>query len=159
LRAGFLVCPDASFAAQIQALTPLPPRSTLRAWDTLYSAFLEESPHLLVDVKEELDGLKRYLVDLRSELSRRRKKLLALFKEHDVDDKMDTPYRGGIFLMAKLGRFRDQLALEKQLLINEDTWCRTPEWSRVSFSVPSEKFEEAFDRLAAFLGSKKKVKS
>jgi aspartate/methionine/tyrosine aminotransferase/methylase of polypeptide subunit release factors len=159
LRAGFLVCPDAGFASQIQAITPLPPRSTLRAWDTLYSAFLEESPHLLVDVKEELDGLKNYLVDLRSELSRRRKKLLTLFKEHDVDDKMDTPYRGGIFLMAKLGEFRRQLAEERQLLINEDAWCRTPGWSRVSFSVPEDKFEEAFERLSAFLGSKSKVKS
>lgn len=159
LRAGFLVCPDAGFASQIQSMTPLPPRSTLRAWDTLYSAFLKESPHLLVDVKEELDGLKNYLVDLRSELSRRRKKLLTLFKEYDVDDKMDTPYRGGIFLMAKLGEFRKQLAVEKQLLINEDSWCRTPEWSRVSFSVPGEQFDEAFDRLASFLASKSKVKS
>ncbi len=120
---------------------------------------MKESPHLLVDVREELDGLKNYLVDLRSELSRRRKKLLTLFKEHDVDDKMDTPYRGGIFLMAKLGEFRKQLAVEKQLLINEDSWCRTPEWSRVSFSVPDDKFDEAFDRLAAFLASKSKVKS
>lgn len=159
LRAGFLVCPDAGFAAQIQAMTPLPPRSTLRAWDTLYSAFLKESPHLLVDVREELDGLKNYLVDLRCDLSRRRKKLLTLFKEHDIDDKMDTPYRGGIFLMAKLGDLRDQLAVEKQLLINQDSWCRTPEWSRVSFSVPGDKFDEAFDRLAAFLGARKKVKS
>lgn len=159
LRAGFLVCPDASFASQIQALTPLPPRSTLRAWDTLYSAFLEESPHLLVDVKEELDGLKNYLIELRSELSRRRKKLQTLFKEHDVDDKMDTPYRGGIFLMAKLGKFRNQLATDKQLLINEEAWSRTPEWSRVSFSVPPDKFDEAFERLSAFLGSKKKVTS
>lgn len=157
LRAGFLLCPDAGFASQIQALTPLPPRSTLRAWDTLYSAFLEESPHLLVDVKEELNGLKNYLVDLRSELSRRRKKLLTLFKEHGVDDKLDTPYRGGIFLMAKLGEFRDELAVEKQLLINEDSWCRTPDWSRVSFSVPGAQFDEAFDRLASFLSSKKKV--
>ncbi len=159
LRAGFLVCPDAGFASQIQSMTPLPPRSTLRAWDTLYSAFLKESPHLLVDVKEELDGLKNYLVDLRSDLSKRRKKLLTLFKEHEIDDKMDTPYRGGIFLMAKLGEFRKQLAEEKKLLINEDAWCRTPEWSRVSFSVPGEKFDEAFDRLAAFLVSKSKVKS
>lgn len=158
MRAGFMVCPDSQWANEIQATLPLPPRSTLRAWDSLYSAFLEESPHLLVDVKQELRGLKEYLLNLRRDLSQRREKLLALFKEHDVDDKLDTPYRGGIFMMAKLADQRDKLAKEKHLLINDGEWSRTPEWSRISFSVPRERFDEAFDRLSTYLASHRKVK-
>lgn len=151
LRCGYMVTPDASWAQSLEERVPLPARATLRAWDALYSAFLPESPHLLLDVDKELTQLKSYLTDLRRSLSDRRDRLLKLFREVGVDDRLDTPYRGGIFMFARLGEVWQGLAREESLLVNSPEWSRTPDWCRVSFSVPDQKFEEGFKRLERFL--------
>lgn len=151
MRCGYMVTPDCSWSEALERRVALPARSTLRAWDALYSAFLTESPHLLLDVEHELSGLKNYLMSLRKSLAERRDRLLKVFREQGVDDGLDTPYRGGIFMLARLSDEQERLAREKALLINKDAWSRTPGWSRVSFSVPDDKFEEGLKRLAEFL--------
>lgn len=152
LRCGFMVCPDAGWTADIQNYTPLPPNSTLRAWDALYSAFLEEAPHHLIDLAKEQAEVLAYLTDIRISLAQKRQKLLALLKSFGVDDGLTDAKRGGLFVLAKLAQRASELAREKKVLINPDQWSRTPGWSRVCFSIGDDQFNEALMRLAEFLG-------
>ncbi|HEY9711992.1 MAG TPA: aminotransferase class I/II-fold pyridoxal phosphate-dependent enzyme, partial [Chroococcales cyanobacterium] len=62
MRLGFMVCPDSSWQAEIQAALPLPPKSSLRAWDALYSAFVDEAS-FSHDVSGERDQVQKYLCD------------------------------------------------------------------------------------------------
>lgn len=152
LRCGFLVCPDAAFAELIQSHLKAPPAVLLRAWDNLYSAFLDEAPHGMIDVAAAHREVSDYLLGARKTLSANRDRLLSLLRKHGLDDGIDTPYRGGLFLLARLAERRNELAESKKLLINQDDWSRTPSWARLCFSLPEPRFEEAIRRLEDFLG-------
>lgn len=155
LRCGFMVCPDQSWAASIASSIPAPPKSILRAWDNIYSAFLDEAPHGLMDLEAAKREVHGYLYETRRQLSVNRDEVISLLKEFGIDDGIDTPYRGGIFILAKMAQYRDELATKMKLLVNSDEWGRTPGWSRVCFSLPAERFEEATSRLRAFLARHK----
>lgn len=150
-RCGFMICPDGTFARDIQSLTAIPPKATLRAWDTLYSAFLEEAPHQLMDIAQERQEIQHYLDDARTVLDGQRQRLLSLLKEHKLDDGLNTKNRGGLFVLAKLACQHEALAQKTGLLINPDNWSRTPGWSRICFSLTPERFEAAMERLKAHL--------
>lgn len=126
----------------------------LRACDNLYSAFLEEAPHGMIDVSEARDELLAFLNQARRELSDHRKALTKSLRQHGLDDGLDTPYRGGLFLLAKLGPERDRLAIEQKLLINSGDWSRTGDWSRICFSIPPARFSRGLERLEQFLAAK-----
>lgn len=151
MRCGFMVAPDAVLARQMQSFVWLPPKSTLRAWDALYSAFLDEAPHQLMDLSKERDQIRRYLMDARELLCRQRDRLIDLLKEHGLDDGLSTRYRGGLFLLARLADRADELATEASLLVNPQNWSRTTGWSRVCFSLQPDHFNEAILRLQRFL--------
>src|SRR4030095_12935468 len=97
VRAGVMVCPDEQLAREIQSAAWMPPRSTLRAWDALYSAFLEEAPHQLLDPGAELQEVARYLATARAQLDLQRNRLLHVLRERNLDDGLDTNHRGGLF--------------------------------------------------------------
>lgn len=151
LRCGFMVCPDATWAKEIREMTFLPPKSTLRAWDSLYSVFLEQSPHDLMDVSKELAAHEDYLKSARALLDDQRDKLLNLLSEHSLSDRLDGARRGGLFVLARLGDQRDLLAKEQKILINGSPWARTPGWGRICFSLEPARFNTALSRLANFL--------
>jgi len=151
LRCGFMVCPDGQLARAIQNAVWMPPKSTLRAWDTLYSAFLEEAPHELMDLSAERRGIQKYLTDARTLLASQREALTRLLKENAVDDGLETHNRGGLFVLARLAHLRDELAREAKLLINSQEWSRTPGWSRICYGLTPDRFETAMTRLQAFL--------
>jgi aspartate/methionine/tyrosine aminotransferase/predicted nicotinamide N-methyase len=151
LRAGFMITPDQSFAHEIQARIELPPKSILRAWDNLYSAFLEEAPHGLIDVDAAKNEVHHYLDSARKMLTSQRDELLQVLRKHNLDDGIDTPYRGGLFVLAKLADQRDELARKSKLLINSGDWSRSSEWSRLCFSLPPEKWKVAIERLRNYL--------
>lgn len=153
MRCGFMVCPDAKWALDVQRGTHLPPRSGLRAWDALYSAFLDTSPHQFVDIAKERQGLEQYLDFARRRLSVQRDELVALLRKHQLDDGLDTPYRGGFFLLAKLNEEATELARRTKLLVNPPEWGRTPGWSRLCYSLEPERFREAISRLRTFFES------
>ncbi len=153
LRCGFLVSPDSEWSALIQSYLDVPPAAILRACDNLYSAFLEEAPHGMLDVGAAREELMIYLNAARRELSENRAALVKLLRKHDLDDGLDTPYRGGLFSIFKLAPHRDALAREKKLLINSGDWSRTGDWSRICFSIPREKFDEGMLRLSDFMNS------
>jgi len=151
LRAGFMITPDQSFAHEIQSLLEMPPKSILRAWDNLYSAFLDEAPHGLIDVGAAREEVNSYLSSARKQLTSQRDELLQVLKQHGLDDGMDTPYRGGLFLLAKLAGKRDDLATRKKLLINSGKWSRSGDWARLCFSLPPEKWKIGIERLKQYL--------
>lgn len=151
LRCGFMVCPDSEWSADVQRILDVPPAAILRACDNLYSAFLEEAPHGMLDVGEAREELMGYLSSARRELSDNRSELHELLGKYDLDDGLDTPYRGGLFSIARLASHRDNLARQKKLLINSGDWSRTGEWSRVCFSIPRAKWEEGLARLTDYL--------
>lgn len=151
LRCGFMVCPDHNWASRISSSVPAPPKSILRAWDSIYSAFLDEAPHGMMDLEAAKREVHGYLFETRRQLSVNRDEVLSLLREFGIDDGIDTPYRGGIFVLAKMSEHRDELAKKMKLLVNSDTWGRTPGWSRVCFSLPTERFQEATSRLRAYL--------
>lgn len=151
LRAGFMIAPDHSWAHEIQSRIELPPKSILRAWDNLYSAFLEEAPHGLIDVDAAKSEVLGYLTDARKLLTSQRDELLQLLKKHNLDDGLDTPYRGGLFVIAKLADRRDQIATKANLLINSGKWSRSGDWARICFSLPPDKWAIAIERLRNYL--------
>ena len=151
LRCGFMVAPDQEWATEIQRETELPPTALLRAWDNLYSGFLDESPHGMLDLAATKKALHLYLSTLRQELTSNRDELLALLSSHGLSDGLDTPYRGGVFVISKLAEQRDALAKKSQILINSDVWSRTPGWGRICFSLPAPKWREAMTRLESYL--------
>jgi aspartate/methionine/tyrosine aminotransferase len=154
MRCGFMLCPDADWAREIQRCTQLPPRSGLRAWDALYSAFLDASPHQFVDIGKEKQELEQYLDFARKRLSNQRDELVALLKKYNLDDGLDTPYRGGFFLLAKLDEEAVDIAIQTKMLVNPPEWGRTPGWSRICYSLEPDKFKEAMARLQSFFESR-----
>lgn len=154
LRCGFMVCPDRETARIMTAYVTAPPQPILRAWDNLYSAFLEKSPHNLLDVEKELHGVEAYLRSARQQLSEHRDRLLNLLDSSSLSDGEKFARRGGLFLLAKMGSLADELAAEQKLLINTAEWARTPGWSRLCFSISPPKFDMAMKRLEAFISKK-----
>jgi aspartate/methionine/tyrosine aminotransferase/methylase of polypeptide subunit release factors len=154
LRAGFMVCPDAAWADEIQNLTVMPPKTTLRAWDGLYSVFLDEAPHNMMDIGKEQADVLDYLTNARVMLQEQREKLYALLTEFGRSDNLEHAKRGALFM---LGRFNNAeataLAKQKGLLINPPDWARTPGWSRVCFSLEPARFNIACERLREFLNA------
>src|SRR5262249_2636421 len=150
-RCRFMICPHDPVAPAIQSAGSRPPKSTLRAVDTLYSAFLEGAPHELMDLATERRGIQKYLTDTRKLLGSQRDALLKLLKEHALDDGLETHNRGGLFVLARLAHLRDELAREAKLLINSQEWSRTPGWSRICYGLTPDRFETAMTRLQAFL--------
>jgi hypothetical protein len=125
----------------------------LRAWDHLYSAFLDEAPHGLIDIDATRNELLDYLGGARRLLTSQRDELTLLLKQYELDDCLDTPYRGGLFLLAKLASKRDDLARQSSLLINSGNWSRTDQWSRLCFSLPPDRWKIAIERLRNFLSA------
>jgi aspartate/methionine/tyrosine aminotransferase len=151
MRCGFLLAPDETWAKSIRSWLCPPPRAALRAWDALYSSFLTTSPHQFLDInqsKKEIDG---YLDDARKLLSSQRDELLALLRKHNIDDCIDTPYRGGLFVLARLDERATALARTANVLVNPADWGRTPGWCRFCFSLKPEKFEKGMQQLMEFL--------
>jgi aspartate/methionine/tyrosine aminotransferase len=158
LRAGFMVCPDHAWADEIQHFALLPPKTTLRAWDSLYSVFLEESPHSMMDIAKEQAEVADYLMNARLLLQEQRDKVHALLSEFGRADSLDGAKRGALFL---LGRFDSKdatrLARERGVLINPPEWARTPGWSRVCFSLEPARFNIACERLREFLNGHPRI--
>jgi aspartate/methionine/tyrosine aminotransferase len=151
MRCGFMMTPDDQWAEEIAAHVAPPPVAILRAWDALYSAFLEKSPHQMLDVTEAFGEIETYLTQQRKVLSSRREELLTLLKAHNLDDGYDTPYRGGLFVLARLDSAFKQLAVEKKLLVNPGEWARTCEMVRICFCIDENSFKETMKRLTEFL--------
>ncbi len=151
LRAGFMVCPDSSWTDEIQSVTQMPPRSTLRAWDSLYSVFLDEAPHNMMDVGKELADVQDYLTNARALLQDQRDRVYSLLSQHGRSDGLDNAKRGGLFLLAKLAEEAHNLAVQKGVLINPQQWSRTPGWSRLCFSLEPARFNTGYERLREFL--------
>jgi aspartate/methionine/tyrosine aminotransferase len=150
LRMGFLACPDALWAQQIGAFLPQPPRAVLKACDYLYSAFLEKSPNQLLDVSEIFAELETYILGKRKLLSANREQLMNLLRQYKIDDGVDTPYRGGLFLQAKLEGHYEALAREAGVLCNPPQWSRSPQLSRLCYCLTEEHFSSAMQRLSQY---------
>ncbi|MBS1990468.1 MAG: aminotransferase class I/II-fold pyridoxal phosphate-dependent enzyme [Cyanobacteria bacterium SZAS LIN-3] len=151
LRLGFIVTPDEEWAKLIaQAISP-PPGAYLRAWDALYSAFLQRAPHQMMDLTKSFAEVETYLMEKRKSLSAKREALTGLLVEHNLHDGVDTPYRGGLFLLAKLGDRQEALAREALLLTNPGEWGRTRDMVRMCFCLTDDRFDEALRRLRNFL--------
>ncbi|MBX9687208.1 MAG: aminotransferase class I/II-fold pyridoxal phosphate-dependent enzyme, partial [Candidatus Obscuribacterales bacterium] len=151
LRAGFIVCPDRDWAQSLREFCAPVPQAILRSWDRLYSVFMEESPHQLIDTRSEFDEMGSYLRDARAQLTQQREKLLKLLNKHSLADGLRYARRGGLFVLARMAAQTEKLAREKQILLNTGDWSRSGDWARICFSLPPEKFDEAFERLSAFL--------
>lgn len=151
MRCGFMVAPDEDWAQEIANHAAPPPAAILRAWDALYSAFLEKSPHQMMDVAQAFSEVETYLNAQRKILSNRREELLQLLKAKGLDDGYDTPYRGGLFLLAKLDSEHETLARQVKLLTNPAAWARTPEMVRMCFCIDEAAFRETMIRLQKFL--------
>lgn len=151
LRCGFIACPDRAWAEHMRNYVSVVPQAVLRSWDRLYSVFLEESPHQLIDNAREFDEVQDYLLNLRSQLSEKRSRLYSLLQTHGVADNLKYARRGGIFLMAKLADRAIDLAGKQSILINPDSWARTPGWARLCIAVEDGIFDEAFARLEQYL--------
>ena len=154
LRLGFIVTPDEEWAKLLGQSLSVPPAAYLRAWDALYSAFLKKAPHQMMDLTKSFAEVETYLMEKRKSLSVKREALLNLLSKHDLCDGVDTPYRGGLFLMAKLGDEHEALARDAGLLTNPADWGRTENMVRMCFCLSDDRFEEAFKRLQNFLESK-----
>lgn len=154
LRCGFMACPNVSWANKIGSLVPLPSQSTLRAWDNFYSAFLEKSPHQLIDVDREYLEIEGYLTAARQLLSTQRNQVLDLLSRYELADSQHSAKRGGLFVMAQLDDHILGLAKEQKLLLNPSAWGRMEPWVRLCFSLQPDKFEEGFNRLSSYLESK-----
>jgi len=151
LRLGFIVTPDEEWAKLIsQAISP-PPGAYLRAWDALYSAFLQKAPHQMMDLTKSFAEVETYLMEKRKSLSVKRETLTNLLVEHNLHDGIDTPYRGGLFLLARLAEQHQALAREALLLTNPADWGRTKDMVRMCFCLTDEHFDEAIKRLKNFL--------
>lgn len=156
LRCGFMLCPDENWATHLRANGAKVPQVVLRAWDRLYSAFLPESPHQLIDGKSEFAEVQEYLDGARSMLTDHRKTLIELLQKHGLSDGLKYARRGGMFLLAKMGAQTDQLAKNKSVLLNSDKWSRSEDWARVCFGVEEKSFELALRQLSDFLSEAEK---
>ncbi len=151
LRCGFLLAPDAGLARRLQSFVQLPPKSTLRTWDAIYSAFLEQPAHQLMDIDREKESVSSYLLAARRQLSEQRERLMNLLRRYELDDGQSTGERGGLFVLAKLAERADDLLRRENLLVNPPAWGRTSGWVRLCFSLTPERFEVALRRLERYL--------
>jgi aspartate/methionine/tyrosine aminotransferase len=151
LRCGFMACPDEGWAHEVQSLTMVPPDGTLRAWDSLYSVFLDEAPHNLMDVGKELAEVHDYLQSARGLLQDQRERLLAVLTRFNLCDRLDGAKRGGLFTLARLGSSGKKLATSEKILVNPPEWAHTDEWCRICFSLEPARFNAALARLTAFI--------
>jgi len=151
MRLGFLMTPDDEWAADIARFAAQPPRALLRAWDGLYSAFLDKSPNHMLDVGKAFNEVETYLMEKRRGLSANREALLTLLRKHGLDDGYDTPYRGGLFLLGKLDNRHQDLAQKAKLLTNPGVWGRTGEMVRLCYCLEQNRFDTAMQRLQTFL--------
>ena len=151
LRCGFMACPDESWAHEVQSMTMVPPDGTLRAWDSLYSVFLDEAPHNLMDVGKELAEVHDYLQSARGMLQDQRERLLAVLTKFNLCDRLDGAKRGGLFTLARLGSASKKLAKKEKILVNPPEWAHTDEWCRICFSLEPARFNAALARLTTFL--------
>jgi len=160
LRCGFMICPDEEWAHCVQMQSVIPSNVLLRAWDNLYSSFLNVAPHSMLDVEEASKEVKVYLDQARGLLSRHRAELSELLQKYNLDlpvgfDSNSLRVRGGMFILAKLSAMQKQLAVEQKLLLNPDDWSRTKGYARICFSLPESKWREAMSRMEKFLELKK----
>lgn len=151
IRCGFLVCPDRTWSRQVHQFSSPVPQSILRAWDRLYSVFMEVSPHQLIDSQKEFDELHSYLLNARAILTEHRGRVLNLLNQHALSDQLKYARRGGLFVLAKLADRAADLAQKEHLLINPGDWGRTGDWARVCFSIPPQQFDTAIRRLEHYL--------
>ncbi|MBL8083249.1 MAG: aminotransferase class I/II-fold pyridoxal phosphate-dependent enzyme [Candidatus Obscuribacter sp.] len=151
MRLGFLLAPDETWAADIQRYTASPPLAFLRAWDGLYSAFLDKSPNHMLDVSKVFTEVESYLMEKRRSLSQHREQLLTLLRRYNLDDGYDTPYRGGLFLLGKLTDRHEKLARNAGLLTNPGEWSRTGPMVRLCYCLEEGRFQTAMERLKTFL--------
>jgi len=151
LRLGFVVAPDAEWARLMSKNISAPPASYLRAWDALYSTFLEKAPHQMMDLTKSFAEIESYIMEKRKNLSTKREALTSLLASYNLHDGVDTPYRGGLFLLAKLGEKQAELAREARLLTNPADWGRTAGMVRMCFCLTDQHFDTALVRLKDFL--------
>lgn len=154
LRCGFMLCPDDEWAHRLQEQCVLPATILLRAWDNLYSAFLEEAPHSMLDLDAVSKEVKAYLFDARSLLTRHRKELNDLLKKHNRDLSVDGLLAGGMFTLGRLADVQKDLAVKEKLLVNSEDWSRAKGYARVCYCLPEEKWQEGMKRLERFLPRK-----
>ncbi|MBX9568830.1 MAG: aminotransferase class I/II-fold pyridoxal phosphate-dependent enzyme [Candidatus Obscuribacterales bacterium] len=151
LRCGFMLCPDRSWADDMRAyLSPIP-QAILRAWDRLYSVFLDSSPHQLIDIESERREVEQYLLQVRSRLRKNRESLLLILQKYKLDDGLPDAKRGALFLLAKMGKLSAELARQEKVLTNPGAWGRTGDWVRFCFCVDQDKLEQALLRIEKFL--------
>ena len=105
----------------------------------------------MMDVSQAFSEVETYLTSQRKILSSRREELITLLKSKGLDDGYDTPYRGGLFLLAKLDSKHEQLAKQYKLLTNPAVWGRTPEMVRMCFCIDDAAFRETMERLSKFV--------
>lgn len=151
MRLGFLLTPDEAWAADIEKYLEPPPVALLRAWDGLYSAFLDKSPNQMFDVGQAFEEVESYLQEKRRGLSANREALLSLLKTYGLEDGYDTPYRGGLFLLARMTDKHTALAKEAGLLTNPGEWGRTGQFVRMCYCLEDSRFAVALERLKKFL--------
>lgn len=152
LRCGFILCPDRGWAEEMRSYCSPIPQSILRAWDRLYSVFLENSPHQLINIEAERKEVEQYLEEVRERLTESRKRLIAILKKYKLDDGQDDARRGALFVLAKMGKLSADLAKEQKILSNPGEWARTGDWVRFCFCVEQDKLEQAFQGIEKFLG-------
>jgi DNA-binding transcriptional MocR family regulator len=105
----------------------------------------------MMDLTKSFAEIESYLMEKRRGLSSKREALINLLAQYDLHDGVDTPYRGGLFLLAKLEDRRVELAEQSRLLTNGSDWGRTKDMVRMCFCLTDERFEEALSRLKDFL--------
>lgn len=108
----------------------------------------------MLDVHALFAEVEEYLIDKRKLLSGHREALQALLEQHDLHDRIDTPYRGGLFMMARLDDRADDLAIDQHLLINKPQWSRTSGLSRLCYCLRQDRFKQALERLERYLDGK-----
>ncbi|HEY9790139.1 MAG TPA: aminotransferase class I/II-fold pyridoxal phosphate-dependent enzyme [Candidatus Obscuribacterales bacterium] len=152
IRDGFMACPDEHWADELQAITLMPPSVCLRAWDGLYSVFLDKAPHPMMDLAKELAEVEEYLLSMRRRLHDQRERVLAVLRSHGLGDRLDSAKRGGLFVLGKFDeKMCTDLARQQKLLLNPPKWARTPGWARLCFSLEPDRFDRAMQRLQHFL--------
>jgi hypothetical protein len=127
----------------------------LRAWESLYSAFLDPLPQSLGDAHQKHEAVSLYLQNARQLLSNQRDELLAVLRSYKLDDGLGAKDRGGIFVLAKLAEHFESLAKSEHLLVNTDRWSRLQGWSRLCVGLPEPKFADAVARLKRYLAKAK----
>jgi aspartate/methionine/tyrosine aminotransferase/methylase of polypeptide subunit release factors len=144
LRCGWLICPDETWAVEIQSMTFMPSSVTLRACDSLYAPF-QNWNKLSAELNAEQAELLAYLTESKVLLQSHRRQLLELLKEQSCSI---NGKRGGLFLLVKWDEDKcAKLAREQKVLVNPPSWSRTPGYARVCFSLEPERFAEAMERL------------